>query len=71
MSKGIPRKKKNNYDSVGFRNSAIRRINSTPGDVEVYDPTTGKSKMVYAPKGSPQEKALFNKKKKKNPMDYR
>jgi len=26
---------------------------------------------VYAPKGSPQEKVLFNKKKKKNPMDYR
>jgi hypothetical protein len=47
-----------NYDSVGFRNSAIRRINSTPGDVEIYNPSTGISKLVYAPKGSREEKIL-------------
>ena len=82
MPKGIRPNKKNNskstgvrkmdnYDSVGFRNSAIRRINSTPGDVEIYNPSTGISKMVYAPKGSREEKILDATLRTKNPMDKR
>ena len=70
-SKSAGIRKKNNYDSVGFRNSAIKRINSTPGDVEIYNPMTGKSKMVYAPKGSREEKILLDTMKTKNPMDKR
>ena len=34
-SKSVGVRKMDNYDSVGFRNSAIKRINSTPGDVEI------------------------------------
>ena len=60
-----------NYDSVGFRNSAIKRINSTPGDVEIYNPSTGISKLVYAPKGSREEKILDATLRTKNPMDKR
>jgi hypothetical protein len=82
MPKGIRPNKKNksklvgirkmdNYDSVGFRNSAIRRINSTPGDVEIYNPSTGTSKLVYAPKGSREEKILDATLRTKNPMDKR
>jgi len=70
-SKSAGIRKKNNYDSLGFRNSAIKRINSTPGDVEIYNPMTGKSKMVYAPKGSREEKILLATMKTKNPMDKR
>ena len=70
-SKSAGIRKKNNYDSVGFSNSAIKRINSTPGDVEIYNPMTGKSKMVYAPKGSREEKILLATMKTKNPMDKR
>lgn len=80
MPKGIRPNKKNNskstgvrkmdnYDSVGFRNSAIKRINSTPGDVEIYNPSTGISKLVYAPKGSREEKILDATLRTKNPMD--
>jgi hypothetical protein len=71
MPKGIRPKKKNNYDSIGFRNSAIERINKTPGDVEIYNPSTGKSYLTYAPAGSEKEKKLHAslKKKRKNHMD--
>ena len=58
-----------NYDSVGFRNSAIKRINSTPGDVEIYNPSTGISKLVYAPKGSREEKILHATMRTKNHMN--
>ena len=68
-SKSVGIRKKNNYDSVGFRNSAIKRINSTPGDVEIYNPMTGKSKMVYAPKGSREEKILHATMRTKNHMN--
>jgi hypothetical protein len=68
-SKSVGIRKMDNYDSVGFRNSAIKRINSTPGDVEIYNPSTGKSKMVYAPKGSREEKILHATMKTKNPMN--
>ena len=57
------------YDSVGFRNSAIKRINSTPGDVEIYNPSTGISKLVYAPKGSREEKILHATMRTKNHMN--
>lgn len=70
-SKSVGIRKMDNYDSVGFRNSAIRRINSTPGDVEIYNPSTGTSKMVYAPKGSREEKILDATLRTKNPMDKR
>mgnify|MGYP001112244098 FL=1 len=70
-SKSVEIRKMDNYDSVGFRNSAIRRINSTPGDVEIYNPSTGISKMVYAPKGSREEKILDATLRTKNPMDKR
>jgi hypothetical protein len=70
-SKSVGIRKMDNYDSVGFRNSAIRRINSTPGDVEIYNPSTGISKMVYAPKGSREEKILDATLRTKNPMDKR
>ena len=70
-SKSVGIRKMHNYDSVGFRNSAIRRINSTPGDVEIYNPSTGISKMVYAPKGSKDEKILDATLRTKNPMDKR
>ena len=70
-SKSVGIRKMDNYDSVGFRNSAIRRINSTPGDVEIYNPSTGISKMVYAPKGSKEEKILDATLRTKNPMDKR
>ena len=68
-SKSVGIRKMNNYDSVGFRNSAIKRINSTPGDVEIYNPSTGKSKMVYAPKGSREEKILHATMRTKNHMN--
>jgi hypothetical protein len=70
-SKSVGIRKMDNYDSVGFRNSAIRRINSTPGDVEIYNPSTGTSKLVYAPKGSREEKILDATLRTKNPMDKR
>ena len=70
-SKSVGIRKMDNYNSVGFRNSAIRRINSTPGDVEIYNPSTGTSKMVYAPKGSREEKILDATLRTKNPMDKR
>lgn len=70
-SKSVGIRKMDNYDSVGFRNSAIKRINSTPGDVEIYNPSTGTSKLVYAPKGSREEKILLATMKTKNPMDKR
>ena len=70
-SKSVGIRKMNNYDSVGFRNSAIKRINSTPGDVEIYNPSTGTSKLVYAPKGSREEKILDATLRTKNPMDKR
>jgi len=68
-SKSVGIRKMDNYDSVGFRNSAIRRINSTPGDVEIYNPSTGISKLVYAPKGSREEQILHATIKTKNYMD--
>ena len=70
-SKSVGIRKMDNYNSVGFRNSAIRRINSTPGDVEIYNPSTGTSKLVYAPKGSREEKILDATLRTKNPMDKR
>ena len=70
-SKSVGIRKMDNYDSVGFRNSAIRIINSTPGDVEIYNPSTGTSKLVYAPKGSREEKILDATLRTKNPMDKR
>ena len=70
-SKSVGIRKMDNYDSVGFRNSAIRRINSTLGDVEIYNPSTGISKMVFAPKGSREEKILDATLRTKNPMDKR
>jgi hypothetical protein len=70
-SKSVGIRKMDNYNSVGFRNAAIRRINSTPGDVEIYNPSTGTSKMVYAPKGSREEKILDATLRTKNPMDKR
>jgi len=70
-SKSVGIRKMHNYDSVGFRNSAIRRINSTPGDVEIYNPSTCITKMVYAPKGSKEEKILDATLRTKNPMDKR
>ena len=70
-SKSVGIRKMHNYDSVGFRNSAIKRINSTPGDVEIYNPSTGTSKSVYAPKGSREEKILDATLRTKNPMDKR
>jgi len=70
-SKSVGIRKMDNYDSVGFRNSAIKRINSTPGDVEIYNPSTGTSKLVYAPKGSREEKILDATLRTKNPMDKR
>ena len=70
-SKSVGIRKMHNYDSVGFRNSAIKRINSTPGDVEIYNPSTGISKLVYAPKGSREEKILDATLRTKNPMDKR
>jgi hypothetical protein len=70
-SKSVGIRKMHNYDSVGFRNSAIKRINSTPGDVEIYNPSTAISKMVYAPKGSREEKILDATLRTKNPMDKR
>jgi hypothetical protein len=70
-SKSVGIRQMDNYDSVGFRNSAIRRINSTPGDVEIYNPSTGTSRMVYAPKGSREEKILDATLRTKNPMDKR
>ena len=70
-SKSVGIRKMDNYDSVGFRNSAIKRINSTPGDVEIYNPSTGTSKMVYAPAGSREEKILHATLRTKNPMDKR
>ena len=70
-SKTVGIRKMDNYDSMGFRNSAIRRNNSTPGDVEIYNPSTGISKMVYAPKGSREEEILHATMKTKNPMDKR
>jgi len=70
-SKSVGIRKMHNYDSVGFRNSAIKRINSTPGDVEIYNPSTGTSKLVYAPKGSREEKILDATLRTKNPMDKR
>jgi hypothetical protein len=68
-SKSVGIRKMDNYDSVGFRNSAIRRINSTPGDVEIYNPSTGISKLVYAPKGSREEKILHATMRTKNHMN--
>ena len=68
-SKTVGIRKMDNYDSVGFRNSAIRRINSTPGDVEIYNPSTGISKLVYAPKGSREEKILHATMRTKNHMN--
>ncbi len=68
-SKSVGIRKMNNYDSVGFRNSAIKRINSTPGDVEIYNPSTGISKLVYAPKGSREEKILHATMRTKNHMN--
>ena len=70
-SRSVGIRKMDNYNSVGFRNSAIRRINSTPGDVEIYNPSTGTSKLVYAPKGSREEKILDATLRTKNPMDKR
>jgi hypothetical protein len=70
-SKSVGIRKMHNYDSVGFRNSAIKRINSTPGDVEIYNPSTGTSKLVYAPKGSREEKILDATLRTPNPMDKR
>ena len=70
-SKSVGIRKMHNYDSVGFRNSAIKRINSTPGDVEIYNPSTGISKMVYAPKASREEIILDATLRTKNPMDKR
>jgi hypothetical protein len=68
-SKSVGIRKMDNYDSVGFRNSAIKRINSTPGDVEIYNPSTGISKLVYAPKGSREEKILHATMRTKNHMN--
>lgn len=68
-SKSVGIRKMDNYDSVGFRNSAIRKINSTPGDVEIYNPSTGISKLVYAPKGSREEKILHATMRTKNHMN--
>ena len=70
-SKSVGIRKMYNYDSVGFRNSAIKRINSTPCYVEIYNPSTGISKLVYAPKGSREEKILHATMKTKNYMDKR
>ena len=70
-TKAVGIRKMDNNNSVGFRNSAIRRINSTPVDVEIYNPSTCTSKMVYAPKESREEKILNATLRTKNPMDKR
>ena len=47
--------KRSEYDSIPFKNKAIdtlkrvklNNFNSKVKDVEIYDPQTGKSKMIY------------------------
>ena len=53
--------KRSEYDSIPFRNSAIdtlkrvkmNNFSSKVKDVEVYDPKTGKSEMIYKPAKQP------------------
>ena len=38
------------YEQYGFKNSTVDKFTPSPvRDVEVYDPKTGKSKMIYKP----------------------
>ena len=56
--------KKAEYDSIPFKNKAIDTMkqvrmniyNKKIKDVELYDPKTGKSKMIYKPGTPPNGK---------------